>query len=316
MEDRPYNALKDAIIGAVTQQASTKGVFPREISAYLDAAVYVLEARAPLATFHIERELQGARIFTLNKADLADAGETKRWVSFFSKHDLDAIPLSIKDESGYTQLGELLLDVWERKHAERAKKGIRDTTLRVVSLGVPNTGKSTVINRLIGRKRARTGDRPGITRGHQWVRIAEGVDLLDTPGVLRKFSRFKTGRPRLLALGLIPEDESALEDALEAVFSHLGGHGWAKLAKFYKVDARVQNLSVWEAVKFIGHRLKGGKMTDALLEDVGYKILGAYRQGRFGRVSLETVEEHGPKLAELLARLEESPKRKPKGGAR
>ncbi len=301
----------------MVQQASKKSVFPREIAAYLDVAIYVLEARAPLATFHVERELKGTRIFTLNKADLADAGETRRWVRFFSEHGLDAIPLSTKDESGYERLGELLVDAWERKHAKRAKKGIRDTVLRVVSLGVPNTGKSTVINRLTGHGRARTGDRPGITRGYQWVRIADGVDLLDTPGVLREFSRFKAGRPRLLALGLIPEDENALEGALEAMFSHLGDHGWAKLAKFFKVDGRrVRNLSVWETVKFIGHRLKGGKMTDAHLPDVGFRILAAFRQGRFGRVSLETVEEHGPKLAELMARLEKSGGRKPKGGVR
>lgn len=298
----------------MAQQPSKKGVFPREVAAYLDAAIYVLEARAPLATFHLERELKGARIFALNKADLADPGETKRWRRFFAERDLDAITLSTKDDSGYAQLGELLLDAWEHKHVARAKKGIRDTVLRVVSLGVPNTGKSTVINKLIGRKRARTGDRPGITRGHQWVRIAEGVDLLDTPGVLREFSRFKTGRARLLALGLIPEDESALEGALEAVFSQLGNRGWAKLAHFFKVNARVRKFSVWEAVEFIGQHLKGGKMTDTLLEDVGYKILAAYRQGRFGRVSLETVEEHGPKLAELLSRLEKSGGRKPKGG--
>jgi len=294
----------------MVQQASTRGVFPREIAAYLDVAIYVLEARAPLATFHIERELKGTRIFTLNKADLADTGETNRWVSFFSEHGLDAIPLSTKNESGYERLGELLVDAWERKHAKRAKKGIRDTVLRVVSLGVPNTGKSTVINRLTGHGRARTGDRPGITRGYQWVRIAEGVDLLDTPGVLREFSRFKTGRPRLLALGLIPEDENALEGALDAVFSRLGDHGWAKLQKFYKVDERVQDLASWDAVQFIGHRLKGGKMTDALLPDVGYRILAAFRQGRFGRVSLETVQEQGPELEELLARL------KAKGSAR
>jgi hypothetical protein len=128
--------------------------------------------------------------------------------------------------------------------------------------------------------------------------------------VLREFSRFKAGRPRLLALGLIPEDENALEGALDAVFSHLGSHGWTKLKKFYKVDERVQRLPSWEAVRFIGHRLKGGKMTDALLPDVGYRILSAFRQGRFGRVALETVQEQGSELAELLARL------KTKGKAR
>jgi ribosome biogenesis GTPase A len=300
----------------MVQQASTRSVFPREIAAYLDVAIYVLEARAPLATFHVERELKGTRIFALNKADLADTGETKRWVRFFSEHGLDAIPLSTKDESDYERLGELLVDAWERKHAERAKKGIRDTTLRVVSLGVPNTGKSTVINRLTGRGRARTGNRPGITRGYQWVRISEGVDLLDTPGVLREFSRFKAGRPHLLALGLIPEDENPLEAALDAVFSRLGSRGWTKLKNFYKVDDRVQRLSAWDAVRFIGHRLKGGQMTDALQPDVGYRILAAFRQGRFGRVSLETVQKQGPELADLLARLRQPDTPNPKGKAR
>ena len=137
-----------------------------------------------------------------------------------------------------------------------------------------------------------------------------------TPGVLREFSRFKTGRPRLLALGLIPEDENALEGALDAAFSHLGDRGWAKLQKFYKVDDRVQRLSAWEVVRFVGHRLKGGKMTDALLPDVGYRILAAFRQGRFGRASLETVQEQGPELADLLARLRQPDTPNPKGKAR
>jgi ribosome biogenesis GTPase A len=303
-----------AIILSVVQQATHRSVFPREIAAYLDVAIYVLEARAPLATFHVESELSGARLFLLNKADLASPKETSRWEKFFQEHGLEAMSIDSDDGGAFAQLERHLSDMLEAKHVARAAKGIRETTLRCVVLGVPNTGKSTIINRLTGTHRARTGNRPGITRGYQWIRILEGVDLLDTPGILRDYARFKQGRHHLLALGLIPEDSSVLEGALTAVFTRLGERGLEKLSRFYHVDIK-EDTPVWEAVDAVGRRVLGSRMQDPLMDDVGYKILADFRHCRFGLVTLETVHEYGKKLAELLGRLEaasETPGRKRK----
>jgi ribosome biogenesis GTPase A len=291
-----------AIIISVVQQASHKSVFPREIAAYLDVAIYVLEARAPLATFHIESELTGNRLFLLNKADLANPQDSALWEDFFKEHSLTALTVSSNDDTAFARIKGYLANALETKHRARAVKGIQETVLRCVVLGVPNTGKSTIINRLTGTHRARTGNRPGITRGYQWIRILEGVDLLDTPGILRDYARFKKGRAHLLALGLIPEDPSVLEGALASVFACLGDIGWNKLRRFYHVDVS-EETPVWQAIEAVGKRVLGSRMSDALLDDVGYKLLADFRNKRLGRATLETVQEYGANLAELLGRL-------------
>lgn len=296
----------------MVQQASQKALFPSDIAAYLDVAVYVLEARAPLATFHVERELSGARVFLLNKSDLADPQETRRWLELFNENGLNALAISSDDSSAFSRLDKHLTRVWEAKHKSRAKKGIRETTIRCVVIGVPNTGKSTIINRMTGTHRARTGNRPGITRGYQWIRIMDGVDLLDTPGILRDYARFKQGRHHLLALGLIPEDEGSLENALRAVMARLGVRGWAKLREFYKLRD-VDETEPWVVADAVGRRVLGARMSDALLDDMGYKILGDFRHARFGRITLETAAEYGPKLVDLLRRLDEAKAAKPRG---
>lgn len=288
----------------MVQQASQKDVFPREIAAYLDVALYVLEARAPYTTFHLEGHLGGSAVYVLNKADLADATETNRWLAHLRGLGLAAVDAAANRQSALPAVGGMLAEAWRRKHKTRTQRGIRDTVLRVVVLGVPNTGKSTVINQLIGRKRARTGNRPGITRGHQWVRIAEGIDLLDTPGIVRDYTRFRKGKPHMLALGLTPPEHNLLEPALGSVLAQLRGSGWKKLCKLYGLeDDGLGQCVPWEVVHQVGHRLKGGKMSDALLDDIGSKILADFQRGRFGRVTLEPVAEYGPQLDELFERL-------------
>lgn len=293
----------------MVQQASQKDVFPREIAAYLDVALYVLEARAPYTTFHLERQLGGDALYVLNKADLADTTETNRWLAHLRGSGLAAVDAASNKQSALSAVGGMLAEVWRRKRETRARRGIRDTVLRVVVLGVPNTGKSTVINQLIGRKRARTGNRPGITRGHQWVRITEGIDLLDTPGIVRDYSRSKKGKPHMLALGLTPPEHNLLEQALGSVFAQLRGNGWKKLCKLYGLEAEgLEQCAAWEIVHKVGHRLKGGKMGDALEDDMGCKILADFQRGRFGRVTLEPVAEYSAQLDELLMRLREAEK--------
>ena len=298
----------------MVQQASTRSVFPPEIAAYMDVAVYVLDARAPLTTFHVERQLAGERVFVLNKADLADPKETTRWRRCFASLGLEALPLSIRDAEGHRKLRDLLESHRLRKHAARALKVIRETALRVVVLGVPNTGKSTLINRLVGRRKAPTGSRPGLTRGYIWVRILDSVDLLDTPGVLREYARLRKSKPRLLALGLIPEDTRVLEAALDDVLSRLSEHNWRKFQQFYGVDSCVRELSSWEVAELVGRRSRG-KTTEASLDDLGYRLLADFRQGRFGQVSLETTAGQGDELAALVARLRLSGERLRKGAA-
>ena len=288
----------------MVQQASQKDVFPREIAAYLDVALYVLEARAPYTTFHLERHLSSRALYVLNKADLAEATETNRWLSRLRELGLEAVAVSASAHSALSLIGGVLSTAWQEKHEARVRRGIRDTVLRVVVLGVPNTGKSTVINRLIGHKRTRTGNRPGITRGYQWVRIAEGIDLLDTPGIVRDYTRFKKGKPHMLALGLTPPEHNLLEQALDGVLTSLRENGWRKLRKLYGLEATgLEQLAPWELVHKVGHKLKGGRMSDALEDDIACKILADFQRGRFGRVTLEPAADYAPQVGELLTRL-------------
>jgi len=289
----------------VVQQASRKAVFPPEIAKYLDVAAYVLDARAPVATFHIERELAARRLFLLAKADLADAAETNRWRSFFEQHGLPAFAF-VKDESdSLSPVRGFLSSARAQKSEQRARRGIRQTTLRVVVLGVPNTGKSTVINRLVGQRKAPTGDRPGITRGYSWVRILDGVELLDTPGILREYARVKRGKAKLLALRLVPEEAALVGDAVGALVAAFDDRNWSKLQKFYRLGEKVRKMSAAEAIAFVGKVVEGPRWKDSLADEVGSRIIADANRGRFGRFSLETVATEGEELAGLFRRFGE-----------
>ncbi|MBQ7703005.1 MAG: ribosome biogenesis GTPase YlqF [Firmicutes bacterium] len=159
----------------------------------VDLVIEMLDARIPVSSRNpVINEITGnkRRIVILNKSDLADEVSTKDWIRYFKEEGLEAVKLNCDKGLGFKELYSILERIQDEVNADRKLK----KPLRMMVVGVPNVGKSSFINRLTGRKSAKTGDKPGVTRGKQWLSVENGMQLLDTPGILwPKFEDPKTG---------------------------------------------------------------------------------------------------------------------------
>jgi ribosome biogenesis GTPase A len=281
----------------VVQQASKQQVFPPQIAPYLDVAAYLLDSRAPAATLFFDPLLQGKELLLLTRSLQADKRITEQWQRFFHQRGYPCFVIDSAEGKGFSEVLDYLATLLHRKLAAASERGIMHATLRLAALGVPNVGKSTFLNQLIGRKRLRTGNKPGITRGRQWVRLFEDVEVLDTPGVLREPSALNRRKPYWLLLNLMPYDFKLREDALTLLMESLDARGWQKLLRFYKAPADCAQPSDWLSLLELaaagrGFALKGDNEVDR----AAHLVIKSFQEGRFGRISLEL-----PKVAQITS---------------
>lgn len=274
----------------MVQRPSEKDVFPPQIARFIDVAVYVLDARAPASCVWLDEKLTGRECFVLASADLAEEKTTARWIKYFEDDGYPAFAVNAVKGDGIGDFMKFIASIYDAKSLERAARGIAKAVIRIVVLGVPNVGKSTFLNAIIGQRRVRTGNRPGITRGYQWIRVMDGCDLLDTPGIIRETAHFKRQRAVWLALNLMPADEELLEKGIERILASMSPHARKRAEKYYKFELPWEKSTEEFAVKIaMIKRLFVGKGIPDLSR--AYRlILRDFQRGRFGRVSLETPE--------------------------
>ena len=262
----------------------------RENLAVVDVVVELVDARIPGSSRDpgLDRLLGGkARLLVLNKADLADPGMTRRWLSWLAARGERALAFSATPRASPAKLLGALRTFDGGRRPSRS--------LRVMVVGTPNVGKSSLLNRLAGRASAATGDRPGVTRGKQWITLAPGLDLLDLPGVLQPRALAGETGYRLAAAGIVPE--GAYEPVLVAV--------WL-LAWLVSRPSGQQGLQAT-----YGDQLTGGADPHDLLELVGRArgclaaggkidreraaaaVVKDFRDGRLGRHTLESPPKAG-----------------------
>jgi len=262
----------------------------------IDVVVEILDARIPLASRNpdIDSLAKGKkRILVLNKADLSNPSVTAKWEAHFRDMGFFTLPLSAKEndkkKSGVAQFYELLKIIMKERVAAQAKRGRINVSTRAMIVGIPNVGKSTFINLLSGRASTATADRPGVTRGRQWIKI-DNIDMLDTPGVLwPKFEDPEVGL-KLAITGAVRDNVVDLVALAESFIQMLTAIDKKALEQRYKItinqcktpeDKRQILTDIGEAR---GFKVKGGVID---IERAAIILLDEFRAGRLGKISLE-----------------------------
>lgn len=282
------------------QQDQTVQWFPghmartrRQIKEYLplvDAVTELLDARIPQSSRNPElTELIGAkpRIVLLNKCDLADSRATGEWIRFFEAQGAAPLAVDCRSGKGLNAYPEIVRHVLRQTIRRNADRGMAGKPLRMMVVGIPNTGKSSFINRMAGRNRAKVADKPGVTRQNQWFAIGGGIELLDTPGVLwPKFDDPKVG-DRLAFIGSVKDE--ILDSELMAVrlLEVLQADYAERITERYGVTPDA-NAEPWETLEQIGRKrgmlIRGGEIDTLRTANM---LLDEYRAGRLGRITLE-----------------------------
>lgn len=256
---------------------------------WVDLVFEVLDARAPLSSRHPQHaKIFGNRptLIVLTKDDLADAKMSQKWVERLPSGNTEkAIALSLKDRKRHKEVISLVLALTEEKRLALERKGILPRPMRVCVVGMPNVGKSSLINWLIGRKQTRVADRPGVTRGPQWVRVHPQLELLDTPGILPPYISSKETNNRLATFNLTPQANYDLEEVAEYALNEIARR-YPRLLERYlgseTVESDYLTLDILaERKRFIasGGRLDTARAAAVFLSDV--------RNGKMGRITLD-----------------------------
>ena len=256
----------------------------------VDVVVEMLDARIPRSSTNpMLQNILGnkPKVIALNKIDMAVNAKTELWLEKLKNSGLPVCKIDCATGKGVKQLisaiqlaAKPVIDKW-------LKKGVRNRPVRVMIVGIPNVGKSTLINRLVGKNKVMAADKPGVTRGQQWVTIAKGLELLDTPGVLwPKFEDSSVGFA-LAATGAIKEDVFDRRDAVELLLDFLLSKYPEDLASKYAVEITEGETVPTVMTKIATARgcLKAGGMLD--LDKVDQLVLRDFRSGRLGRFTVD-----------------------------
>lgn len=258
----------------------------------VDAVVEVTDARIPHSSRNPEiAKLLGAkpRIVVLNKSDTADEGVTRGWIEHYRAAGVTAVSTDCKSGKNVNRVLPMVREALKDEIAKWAAKGMVGRPIRLMIVGIPNVGKSALINRLAGSKRVRVEDRPGVTRGKQWIKLAGDVELLDTPGVLAPKFEDKEVGVSLAFTGAIKDDILDIE-TLALVFIHkLRAVSVEPLRARYgiEIDSEMSSLEVLEAIgRRRGFLVSGGEINT---ERAAIILLDEFRSGKLGRISLEAA---------------------------
>lgn len=268
----------------------------RQIEADLkqvDAVCEIVDARIPISSRNPDIDGicgEKPRIIVLNRMDLADPGMTKKWMAYFKGQGMAPIATDCKTRKGISEFQPAVQNVLQEKIQRNAARGM-NRPVRVMIVGIPNVGKSTLINQISGRKGAKAENRPGVTRGKQWVTVDSSLLLLDTPGILwPKFEDPQVGM-KLAYTGAVKEDVIDLEELASNLMELLWKYYPQTVRDRYKLDMPEESPGytlLEEAGRKRGFLMARGEINTERMARV---LLEEYRSGKLGRITLESPED-------------------------
>lgn len=254
----------------------------------IDLIIELVDARVPLSSRNPDIDEIGknkARLILLNKADLADEVQNEAWKAYFQEKGFYVVKVDSRNGAGMKVVQNVIQEACKEKTERDRKRGIKNRPIRAMVAGIPNVGKSTFINTFAGKACAKTGNKPGVTKGKQWIRLNKNVELLDTPGILwPKFEDQKVGK-RLAFIGSVKDEILNMEELALELISYLCQNYPGALAKRYNITEEGQPVDLLGEIARVRGCLKKGeeldytKATGILFEE--------FRSGKIGRITLE-----------------------------
>ena len=258
----------------------------------IDLIIELVDARIPMSSRNPDIDELGkgkSRIILLNKSDLADARLNQEWESFFKEKGYFVQPLNAKTGAGIKNIQALVQESCKEKIERDRKRGIINRPVRAMVVGIPNVGKSTFINSFAGKACAKTGNKPGVTKGKQWIRLNKNLELLDTPGILwPKFEDQKIGE-RLALIGSINDEILHVDELAVALIRNLKNSYLDLLEKRYDITIDEDAYDTLKKIAIARKCLQKGELPD--VDRASSMLLEDFRSGKLGRITIERPEE-------------------------
>lgn len=261
----------------------------------IDLVIELVDARVPLSSRNPDIDELGknkSRLILLNKSDLADPTANKRWMAYFKERGFHVLEVNAKTGQGLKAIQPKVQEACREKIERDKKRGIKNRPVRAIVVGIPNVGKSTFINSFAGKACTKTGNKPGVTKGKQWIRLNKELELLDTPGILwPKFESEEVGK-RLAMIGSMNDEILQMTELAQELLAYLLEHYREPLLTRYQIEDAGETLTPVQTLTLICESrkcYKKGQEPD--YEKAAALLVDDFRNGRIGRITLEICGE-------------------------
>ena len=257
----------------------------------IDLVIELVDARIPLSSRNPDIDELGknkSRLILLNKSDLADATTNRAWMDYFKSKGFHVLEVNARSGQGLKSIHGIVREACKEKIERDRKRGIKNRPIRAIVVGIPNVGKSTFINSFAGKACTRTGNKPGVTKGKQWIRMNKELELLDTPGILwPKFESEEVGR-NLALIGSMNDEILEMTELAADLITYLLKHYREQLADRYQMDSLDPMTTPLAVLTHICENRKCYKKgQEADYEKASSIVMEDFRSGRIGRITLE-----------------------------
>lgn len=258
----------------------------------IDLVIELVDARIPLSSRNPDIDELGKnkyRLILMNKADLADKEQTKKWAEYFKSKGFFVVSLDARTKNSMKSITDIVMEACKEKIERDRKRGIKNRPVRAMVVGIPNVGKSTFINSYAGKACAKTGNKPGVTKGKQWIRLNKNVELLDTPGILwPKFEDQMVGL-RLALIGSIKDEILNIDELAMELIKYLIKNYSGIINARYEVDESKKLTDIMvDIAKNRNCLLKGGEPD---YSKAAALVIDDFRSGKMGCITLESPED-------------------------